>query len=362
MNRRRFLSLTISAAAAAAIPRPPEAPRTEIAIDTDQFRINGKLTYAGRYYQGMRVEGLLMNSRMVQGIFDDLNPQTRSRWQYPDSRLWDPERNTREFIAAMPTWREHGLLSFTINLQGGTPVAGARRHPWENSAFEPDGSLRAAYMARLALILDRADELGMVPIVGYFYVGQAHRLRDEAAVKRGAENATGWLLDQGHRNILVELANETMHRYHHAILRPDRIDELIGVVQAIRANGFRFPAGASMAGGQIPPSNIVRSSDFVLLHGNDVKESEDLLRIVHRTRQVKGYRPMPLLFNEDDHHKFELPTNHMLAAIGGYSSWGAYDQGSSDYRNGYQSPPVNWSVNTERKTAFFLLLKQITSG
>jgi hypothetical protein len=51
---------------------------------------------------------------MVQGIFDDLNPETRSRWAYPDTKLWDPERNTREFLAAMPLWRDHGLLAFTI--------------------------------------------------------------------------------------------------------------------------------------------------------------------------------------------------------------------------------------------------------
>jgi len=360
MNRRRFLNLTIGAAAAAAIPNPPEAPRTEIAIEGDQFLINGKLTHAGRYYQGMRIEGLLMNARMVQGTFDDLNPQTRARWQYPDSRQWDPERNTREFVAAMSTWRQHGLLSFSLNLQGGTPEAGAQQHPWENSAFAPDGSLRAAYMERLRWILNRADELGMAPIVGYFYVGQDHRLRDEAAVKRGVENATGWLLDRGYRNILLEIANETTHRYHHAILRPDRIDELIGVATAIRADGFRFPASSSLSGGQIPSSKIVRASDFLLLHGNGVNQPEGLVRMVHRARQVKGYRPMPILFNEDDH--FRLPANHMLAAIRGYASWGALDQGNNDYRNGYQCPPVNWSINTERKQAFFSLLKQITGG
>jgi hypothetical protein len=40
----------------------------------------------------MRIEGLLMNSRMVQGIFDDLNPATRDMWVYPDTQRWDPDR------------------------------------------------------------------------------------------------------------------------------------------------------------------------------------------------------------------------------------------------------------------------------
>ena len=52
----------------------------------------------------------LLNSRMVQGIFDDRNPETVKNWAYPDTGKWDPERNTREFIAAMPDWRRHGLL------------------------------------------------------------------------------------------------------------------------------------------------------------------------------------------------------------------------------------------------------------
>ena len=42
---------------------------------------------------------------MAQGIFDDLNPETRRRWAYPDTGVWDPGRNTAEFLAAMAEWR-----------------------------------------------------------------------------------------------------------------------------------------------------------------------------------------------------------------------------------------------------------------
>jgi hypothetical protein len=71
------------------------------------------------------------------------------------------------FVAGMSEWREHGLLSFTINVQGGSPhgysddLRGPQ--PWINSAFDPMGNLRADYMARLRLILDEADRLGMAP-------------------------------------------------------------------------------------------------------------------------------------------------------------------------------------------------------
>src|SRR5690242_498767 len=182
MKRRDFLSM-------ASVPLLQDSSsaspsRTVVAIEGDRFFINGRPSYEGRFYQGKRIEGLLLNSRMVQGVFDDLNPATRPKWAYPDTGTWDAERNTREFIAAMPEWRQHGLLSFTINLQGGSPEGYSKAQPWNNSAIDSDGSLRPAYMARLKRILDHADQLGMAPIVGIFYFGQDERVKDEAAVKR----------------------------------------------------------------------------------------------------------------------------------------------------------------------------------
>ena len=214
IDRRSFLALL-------AAPTLPAAPRqTAVSIDGDRFMINGKPTYQGRQYKGMRIEGLLMNSRMVQGIFDDLNPETRSRWAYPDTKRWDPDRNTREFVAAMPEWRSVGLLAFTINLQGGSPEGYSKTQPWHNSAFRSDGSLRPDYMSRLERILDRADELGMVAIVSLFYAGQDQRLESDDAVKTGVRNAIEWLGGKDYRNILIEVANECDNRgYDRDILK-----------------------------------------------------------------------------------------------------------------------------------------------
>lgn len=195
MNRRNFIGLLPAAAIAATGNAAPKR-RTTVGIRGEQFFINGRPTYAGRSFNGMKIEGLLMNSRMVQGIYDDRNPETVARWKYPDTGKWDAERNTREFIAAMPEWRRHGLLAFTICLQGGSPQGYSKDQPWHNSAFEADGSLRADYLSRLERILNRADELGMVAIVGYFYFGQDQRLRDEAAVIRAVKGTTNWLLEK----------------------------------------------------------------------------------------------------------------------------------------------------------------------
>ena len=117
MHRRTLLK-ALPATLLAGLPAPAGAARkTTVTIEEDRFLINGTPTYEGRTWRGMKIEGLLMNSRMVQGIFDDLNPATRGKWAYPDTKRWDAARNTREFIAAMPEWRRHGLLAFTINLQ-----------------------------------------------------------------------------------------------------------------------------------------------------------------------------------------------------------------------------------------------------
>lgn len=96
----------------AAGPGPSSGTLTEVSIAGDSFRINSRPTYAGRTWNGHKIEGLLFNSCMVQGIFDDLNPETNTQRAYPDTHKWDAERNTREFIAAMPEWHRHGLRAF----------------------------------------------------------------------------------------------------------------------------------------------------------------------------------------------------------------------------------------------------------
>jgi hypothetical protein len=74
---------------------------------------------------------------------------------------------------------------------------------------------------------------------------------------------------------------------------------------------------------------------------------------------VPGYRPIPILFNEDDHFNFDQEWNNFVAAISRYASWGYFDPGANDYADGYQSPPVNWGLNTERKRDFFELAQEI---
>jgi hypothetical protein len=355
---------SLLAVAAANVPAAAAAPpprHTEVSIQGQAFAINGRPTYAGRSYQGMTLEGLLMNARLVQATFDDLNPETRARWAYPDGP-WDPERNTREFLAAMPVRREHGMLAFTVNLQGGSPEGYSKAQPWHNSAFTSDGGLRPDFMARMERVLNRADELGMAVILGLFYFGQDERLADEAAVLRGVDNAVDWILDRGYRNVLIEVNNECNVRYDHAILRPDRVHELIERVKSRHREGRRLLAGTSYGGGTIPKDNVVRVSDFLLLHGNGVHQPDRIRKMVDDTRALPAYRGQPILFNEDDHFGFDQPDNNLLAAVSRYASWGYFDfrMKGEGFDEGYQSVPVNWGLSSARKRGFFDLLRRMT--
>lgn len=340
-------------------------PKTVVSIAGEDFQINGQPTYAGRFWNGHRIEGLLLNSRMVQATYDDLNPESATRWAYPDTGKWDAERNVREFIAAMPEWKRHGLLAVTVNFQGGSPEGYSKTQPWISGAFTEDGSLRPAFADRMKRVLDAADELGMVVILGYFYFGQDQHLKSEAAVVRATDEATNWLLQGGWRNVLVEVNNETnIKAYDHEILRPERIHELIERVRKTEREGRRLLVGTSYGGGAVPKENVVRASDFLLLHGNGVSDPARITRMVQQTRAVPGYKPMPILFNEDDHENFDQPANNFAAAVAEHVSWGWFDyrRKGEALEEGYQSPPVNWGISSVRKRAFFEYLAEITGA
>ncbi len=338
------------------------ARQTHIAIEGETFTINGELTYKGHHWNGHRIEGLLLNSRMVQGIFDDLNPETVSQWQYEDTDEWSAERNVSEFISAMPSWLAHGVLAFTINLQGGSPYGYSKAQPWINSAINPDGSLHPDYMTRLERIMDRADELGMVVILGIFYFGQEKVLDNEDAIKRAVDHVVEWLFEKDYRNVLIEINNECNVVYQQPILRPERVHELIIQAKSHKKDGRRFLVSTSYGGNFVARSNVVQNGDFVLLHGNGVTDPARIAEMVRQARVVDGYEPMPILFNEDDHFNFDQPMNNFVSAISEYASWGFFDyrmEGES-YVEGYQSVPVDWGINSERKKGFFGLAKQMT--
>jgi hypothetical protein len=342
----------------------PLPERTLVGIRGEKILINGEPTYKGVRWNGYPIEGLLFNSRMVQGIFDDLNPEFVDRWKYPDTGEWDADRNTNEFVEAMPSWVDHGLLGFTLNLQGGSPL-GYGNKPWINSTFDESGEMRPAYLDRLTRILDKADELNMVVFLGLFYFGQDQNVQDEAAVVNAVDNIMDWLFEKGYRNIMIEVNNECdVTSYDHDILKPERVHELILRIKETERNGYRFLVGTSFKGNATPTANVVRHSDFILIHGNGVSDPNRITEMVAQTKAVDGYTPMPIIFNEDDHYDFDKPFNNMVAATQAYASWGYFDfrRDCEPFEDGFQSVPVDWKISSDRKKAFFGLVKKMTAG
>ena len=350
--------------------------RTELQIDGTGFLINGRPTYAGRGDRGRRLEGLLFNSRMVQAIFDDECAETRPLWRYPDTGIWDPERNTDEFCAALPTYRAHGLLAVTVGLQGGgsvyTPDVYRR---YRNSAFTETGDLKPAYLARLGRVLAAADAAGMVVIVNYYYVQQVRHFKDPAVFPAATERLTQWLLETSHRNLLVDVANESASWWRYPTFEPESIHTFIDIVKATTLHGRRLWVGASSGGGaQIATGRWLEAEDISLPHGNGLLPDQ-LRAKIRALRETPEYRrrPRPVVVNEDS----IFPEN-LEAAVDEYASWGFYCQGyGSDYRDrmdwkakpreprfedlsGYQTVPVNWGINTPDKRVFFERLRELT--
>ncbi|MCL5996902.1 MAG: hypothetical protein M1546_12730 [Chloroflexi bacterium] len=351
---------------------------TIINIHGTRFYLNGRLTYEGVLYRGKAIGGLLFNNRMVQAIFDDANPATAPQWRYPDTGVWDPDRNTAEFCAALAEYRRHGLLAVTAGLQGGGSVYTPDIYDhFVNSAYEPDGTLKPAYFDRLLRVIEAADAAGMVVIVNYFYWKHAARLQGERVVERVTEQVTDWLLRTGHENLLVDVANEAGDWWGQPLFSAQNIHRLIALVQGMALNGRRLLAGASTGGGTALPEGRWREiEDFHMPHGNGLRPDE-LRAKLQRLKETDEFKrhPRPILVNEDS-----VFVENLEAAIDEYASWGFYHQGfGSHYRDltdwtahererryedlsGYQTVPVNWGINDPYKRAFFERLKTITDG
>jgi hypothetical protein len=351
---------------------------TSVEIEGSRFFINGKPTYEGICGKGRTVEGLLMNSRMVQAIFDDENPATVATWRYPDTGRWDPERNTDDFCAALPEYRRHGLLAVTVGLQGGGAVfTDEIYNHYVNSAFACDGALKPAYMYRLNRVLAAADQCGVVVIVNYLYWRQASRFLNDSAIERAVAEATHWLLATGYRNILLDIVNEANGwPGTSTLLAPENAHRLLEITRNVTLNGRRLLASISTCGGpSLPTPRWQSAEDFHLPHGNGLTAPElaDKLRRLQATELYQRH-PKPIVVNEDS-----IFVENMEAAVAEGCSWGFYCQGyGSHYRDrmdwttrpreacykelsGYQTVPVNWGINTPDKRAFFGQLSEITN-
>ena len=323
--------------------RPRFIARTAISIVGEKFYINGEPTWKGHTWKGASIEGLLFNSRMVQGIFDDLSPATSWRWTYPDGEPFDADRNSRELRMALHDYARAGLNAITVGVQGGSPCGSswpcdaAGLNVRDTSGFALDGSLRMPFFERLGSIIEEADRLGMVIIVQYFYLDQVWRLfRSDEDIARAADAATDWILDRGYTNVILDVANENdfcgraawdacgengmalcceQHKFKYLHWPPhgNHGDLLERIRNRAHARGKKLPLSASYVGGMLPHAGDLPHVDFINMHGNNLWEPAYACREGHAgcamlgkmVDIVRGYNtfkahPKPILFSEDD--------------------------------------------------------------
>ena len=351
---------------------------TAVTIQGDQFVINGLPTYSGA---AIAAEGRLLNVRMAQAVIDDFDEDIHPEWHdcaatgkvendFLRAGLWSPRRHTARLIAALPAWRTHGVLAFTVSLQGGCQCGLGVVGPDQTGVldFNPFGvqgtqcfdhwrgnvdSPQARTLARLGSLIRAADDWGMVIILTAFYFGQEDSLADEDAVIAALDGLVAWIVENGFTNVLLEIANESADSpiFSHEILYESQIPVLLDRVRELTDKdgvgdstgfadnpGFLFPAGhlltsVSSPGGLTPPASWLTRVDYVLLHGNQqlptgITAMVDTVR-VELFSLFGDAEALPIVFNEDDGRfqtgpELGFRTLNLEAAFDAGASWGLY--------------------------------------
>lgn len=311
------------------------------------FCVDGKPTHSS----APSVTGLLLNSRMIQGVFDDANVTTRQLWKYPDGSPYDADRQASELAGNLSAYVSCGLDAFTVGMQGGGPLPTFPvDQPNESSGFFPDGTPDPKYLARLEVVLQAAALARIVPIVSLFYQGQIDRIDGDAAVTVGVDAMVDWLVAGGYAgSVILEIANEVGYSDFPPSLQPDTVHSLISHAIS-RSNGTLMVSTSFLGSVMPPPDSAITASAFVTTHCNGESPAEAAAHVATiKATAAWQAAPKPIIFNE-------CGTNLtvMDAAIESRASWGYYDQGKSNYVDGFQGPPTNWNMTAAKdKNAFF---------
>jgi hypothetical protein len=298
--RRMLVVVSVLLFCAEGVAEEAFEPTTRVDLFRNVFSINGKPTYAGTYS-----EGLLLNVRMVHAVFEDSNPASCPQG-------FDAEENTARFVKRIPSYVEHGIRAFTVNLQGGDPgYEGA-----VNSAFDATGKLRPGYMGRVASVIEACDRAGACVIVGCFSRWQDQTLRDESAVKVAVGEAARWVHRRGYKNVILEVADRHDDpEFAHEILRePTRFHELLTLAREA-APGVLVSASSASTVGRLHHS-VAREADFLLFHFEGLLTSRFYLRASMSSKFHKA------MVCTDDSKTGKEGAAALEAAVTSLMSWG----------------------------------------
>lgn len=298
-------------------PRNTADHDTHITIAGDQWQINDRRTHPGT-----PAEGLLLNVRMVNAVFEDRNDTLPNVLEG-----FDPEKNTDAFIRAIPGYAAAGINAFTVCLQGGLPgYEGA-----VNTAFTPDGGLREEYMKRIERVIRACNQHNMAVIVSCLYQRQRdHRyaLTGKQAIRSAVANTAHWLKEHAFENVMLEIANE----YRHGGFRrwPDGEwlisdtgqAELILLAKEIHP---RIPVSTSGMGNGAYPDTLAKIADYITIHFNNT----EIDAYPGKIRDLVQYNK-PVVCNEDN-KTGSTGAKALSIAVENRCSWGYMNSAVNQY-------------------------------
>lgn len=262
-------------------------------------------TYTGPSFRP-EAAGRMMNLRVAQAVYHD---------EWLTEEKFDPERNTSRVIEALDDYKAHGILAISVSLQGAnqayerTPnikrirtASLGREKGALMSAFQPDGSLKPAWMRRTLRLTRELDRRGMVMNLMYLYTHQDEVLTSREAVDRAIVNATDWVIRNNLRNVVIEIANEhDLKEWDHDRYVPDEMGKLIQLARArfaFHKARFQLPIMASTGGSMRVFDGVRDHADLTAIHGNNKTPEQKKARVAELAADTR--MPGPIYMNEDD--------------------------------------------------------------
>ena len=282
-----------------------------IVIQCGMFYVNGAITNPGR-----KSQGLLMNSRMIQAVFDTTvctntyaypSAATINGVTYPAGK-WNATRNTAEFIRNLPAMYANGLgiNGFTVGLQGGSPcfASSVSCTDFNPSAFDSAGNFLPAYQSRLKDIITAAKGLQMIPMISLFYNKQVTKVfisNKINGVIAAVNNVISWVISNGFRSdVIIEIQNECDYAPTSGYgLECNNLHTLLATVRAAGILAGNSVSNCN-AGGPYTDDSIIRNSDVLMLHANSCLDMTQYQTMFNRakTQFPDAYKNQPVVFTE----------------------------------------------------------------
>lgn len=314
--------------------------KTKVSIQRNKWYFNNKLINPNS-----PAEGLLMNVRMVNSVFEDRGAKISGKLTG-----FNPKENTDSFIAKIPEYVNSGVNAFTISLQGGAPG-------YENAintAFNPDGSLRGEYLKRVEKVIRACDANQAAVILSCFYQRQHSHfsaLKGKESIKNALKNTVAWITEQKFTNVVLEVTNEYGHGGFRNWPNGDWLISEAGQLELIqlakRQNPSLLVSTSGMGTGNLDGS-LIAAADFLLIHFNNTSLNDYSERIIALKKYGK-----PIVCNEDDKLKETGAKALSLSVLNG-CGWG--------YMNVEKNQFIPFEFDgVEDDTLVYIMFKNVTT-